>query len=82
MGQIANGRAKEEMSYRLKVQSRYNGSDCERHGKGRKGILPEGAKREVQSGYDGSDCKRHGKGRNDILSEGAERVRWVRSRMA
>ena len=43
MGQIANGMAKGEMTYRLKVQSGYDGSDCKWHGKGRKGILAEDA---------------------------------------
>ena len=43
MGQIANDTAKGEKAYFLKVQSRYDGSDREQHGKGRKGILAEGA---------------------------------------
>jgi len=44
MGQIMNGMAKAEMTYSLKVQSGYNGSDREWHGKRRKSVQPENAK--------------------------------------
>jgi len=37
MCQIVIGIAKGEMTYRLKVQSRYEGSDCEWRGKREKG---------------------------------------------
>ena len=43
-GQVVNGTEKGEMSYFLKVQSRYNGSGREWHGKVRKGIQSENAK--------------------------------------
>ena len=41
MGQIENGIAKEEGMYSLKRQSKYDGSDRERHGKGRRDVQPE-----------------------------------------
>jgi hypothetical protein len=41
MGQIANGMAKGGKAYFLEMQSRYDGSDRERHGKGREGIHSE-----------------------------------------
>ena len=41
MGQIENGIAKEEGMYSLKMQSKYNGSDHERRGKGRRNVQPE-----------------------------------------
>jgi hypothetical protein len=41
MGQIMNGMAKGERMYILKMQSRYNKSDHEWHGKGRRDIQPE-----------------------------------------
>jgi hypothetical protein len=45
MDEIANGMAKGEMSYILKVQSGRSGSDHEWHGKGRNDVLAEGAER-------------------------------------
>ena len=45
MGQIANGMAKRSKTYTLKMQSRYNRSDREWHGKVIKGIRPEDAER-------------------------------------
>ena len=41
VGQIANGMAKGEREYFLKVQNKYNGSDREWRGKGRKNVQPE-----------------------------------------
>jgi len=43
MGQIANGVAKGERTYILKVQNKYDGSDHEWRGKGRKDVQPEDA---------------------------------------
>jgi len=43
MGLDHKSYAKEGQTYFLKVQSGYGGSDCEWHGKGRKGVLSEGA---------------------------------------
>ena len=43
MGQITNGTAKGERTYILEIQSRYDGSDHEWHGKGIKDIQPEDA---------------------------------------
>jgi hypothetical protein len=45
MGQIANGVAKGERTYILKVQNKYDGSDHEWHGKGRKDLQAEDAER-------------------------------------
>jgi len=45
MGQIANGVAKGERTYRLKMQSRYDRLDCKWHGEGRKDVQPEDAER-------------------------------------
>jgi len=45
MGQIANGVAKGERTYNLKVQNKYDGSDREWHGEGRKDVQPEDAER-------------------------------------
>jgi len=45
MGQIANGVAKGERTYILKMQSGYDGSDRKWHGKGRKDVQPEDAER-------------------------------------
>jgi hypothetical protein len=45
MGQIANGVAKGERTYLLKMQSGYDESDREWHGKGRKDVLSEDAER-------------------------------------
>ena len=42
-GQVANGMAKGEMTYLLKVQSGYDGSGREWHDNGRNGIPAEGA---------------------------------------
>jgi len=52
MGQIANGMAKREMTYSLKVQSGYDGLDCKWHDKGRNDVLSERAERvrQVRSG--------------------------------
>jgi len=66
MGQVTNSMAKGERTYLLKVQSGYNGSDREWHGKGRRYIHAEGAER-VRS-------KMAGKGRKDAHSGGAEQV--------
>ena len=49
MGQIANVVAKGERTYLLKMQSGYDGSDREWHGKGKKDVLPEGAEQVCQS---------------------------------
>jgi hypothetical protein len=43
MGQIANGVAKGERTYSLKVQNKYDRSDREWRGEGRKDVQPEGA---------------------------------------
>jgi len=48
MGQVTNGMAKGERTYLLKVQSGYNWSDREWHGKRRKDVQSEGAE---QVGY-------------------------------
>jgi len=40
MGQITNGMAKGERTYSLKMQSGYDGSDREWHGKGQANSLP------------------------------------------
>jgi len=45
MGQIANGVAKGERTYNLNMQSGYDRSDHEWHGKGRKDVLAEDAER-------------------------------------
>jgi hypothetical protein len=45
MGQIANGAAKGESTYFLKMQSGYDGLDHEWRGKGRKDVLAEDAER-------------------------------------
>jgi hypothetical protein len=72
MGQIANGRAKGEMTYNLETQSGYDASDREWRGKGTYNL-------KMHSRYDGSDGKWLGKRRRDVLPEGAEQARWVRS---
>ena len=76
MGQIANGVAKEERTYGLKMQSKYDGSDREWRGEGRRYIHTEGAEQVRWS-----DREWRGKGRKDVQSEDAERVQQVRSRM-
>jgi hypothetical protein len=43
MGQITNGMGKGERTYSLKMQSGYDGSDHEWHGKGRKDVHSEDA---------------------------------------
>jgi len=45
MGQIVNGVTKGERTYKLKMHSGYDGSDCEWRGKGRKDVQPEDAER-------------------------------------
>jgi hypothetical protein len=59
------------------MQSRYDGSDHEWHGKEIKGtyIL------KMQSRYNESNHEWHGKGIKDVLPEDAEQVRSVRSRI-
>ena len=70
MGQIANGVAKGERMYSLKMQSKYNGSDREWRDEGRRYTQTEGAEQVRWS-----DREWHGKGRKDIQPEDAE---WVR----
>jgi len=45
MGQIANGVAKGERTYNLKVQNKYDGSDREWHGEERMDVQPEDTER-------------------------------------
>ena len=45
MGQIANGVANRERTYTLKMQSGYDGSDDEWHGKGGRYVHTESAER-------------------------------------
>ena len=68
MCQIANGMAKGERTYSLKMQSGYDGSDRKRHGKSRKNVQPKNAEQ-----IRWSDRKWHGKGRKDVQSEDTER---------
>jgi hypothetical protein len=89
----ANSVAKGERMYLLKVQSKYDESDREWHGKWRRYIHTEGAEGEiakgmakgertyslkVQSRYDVSDREWRATGRNDVQPEDAEGIRWVR----
>jgi len=45
MGQIANGMAKREWTYSLKIQSGYDRSDRKWRGEGRNDVLSEDAER-------------------------------------